>query len=88
MATRWIRAFGFNNYPANMGLPESGRFLGTIDFDAIQALYPSRTDKGFLNIRVPWFRDDGGAWLSVLIADVHAIEPTLAATFPLPDGDQ
>lgn len=81
---RWIRTWHYNRYPADMqGVPATGDFAGAVDFDRIDGLYPSRHDPTHLNITLKGKHSSDGTWLTVRRVDVHQIEPSLAATFPL-----
>lgn len=83
---RWIRTFHHVPYDNMANLPSVGDFAGVVNFDRIDALYPSRTDHDYLNIRMRGDRSERTSWLTVLRRDVHLIEPALTATFPLNKG--
>lgn len=89
---RWIRLFA-----SGLGLDDRsdfGKFIGVRDFADICAIRPCGTNAAFLYISIRG--DEGGQFkrcadgtliginmLMVLKADLHMIDPALAATFPM-----
>lgn len=83
---RWIRTWHYSLMNAKLakawGAPVTGDFAGVTDFDEITSMYPSRHDKAHLNITLRGKTNDHHAWLTVLKADVVALDPTLVGVFP------